>query len=824
MESDQQHQHTTIPNIPPMPMLLGTQPPHRRQLQNPISIEQMRDGVVDPNTYSRYVNEIIHFLNWLAGNLPSWMTELCSTQHSAIMMRREGEKFRQREKRIKAAWQQLVKNSDTEPLIHVDQMTPEGVMRYISSQANQTTGLPLSKSGYNGKRSAICHFVRAHWTGGWSDEFDTKLEQYWTGFIRGLSAEQFTARNRRKRAKVGTTPPDTSNDHEMDVEDASESDSDSENEGDSSEEEADDDEDDRDLFQEGKIAMTPELFRSVCRWFLEWRSVEGIFCACFVALTWHLACRSNNTAKIRYSHMSWLVFDAMHIRFRQTKSEKHGQARRYKRACYSNPFEWYIDLPLLLGMYFATNFNTVQRRGMRLFPGGSKSQSARVTEHFKRLLREHKDEVMAMGYDNIEELGLHSMRKGVTTYLMSLPGGPSAAAICRRAGWSLGHVKDAYIFQTQDGDEFVGRCASMLNMMNGDFASSPPFFRDTLESDLSDEALAAVFPHHHIMDGSKQLLNRCLAALVFHRQTILNLHPSHAARSISLYCQSSMHNALANHVQMVHSWETNIALTGIPPHIKLLVDMASVKAMQERLLEELTTKVLSGITSILDERQLGGGELTEGRVIAIVNNALQGQLPAQFDNLSQTLTQRLDAIATSAPALFESQEQSRGPTVNRQTFELRSHGNGILSRLPVDYDYPSAGVYDCWVKWNISDTERGIPPLRLLSAKDFAFINSKDKDNDDSRGHTGKYKAQRRSSSKTYSDLKFLCSYIEEQASARGLDVNDRSGANVRLMYETVQSMLYLPGKNGSVCTQNKWRTVVRKLRERVKEISSSNE
>jgi len=797
--------------MPPIPHVT-----HRRQLQNPISIEQMRDGVVADNTYSRYVNEIIHFLNWLAVSLPGWMTELCSTQHEAIIMRREGEGLRQREKRIKEAWYKLVKNADVQPLIFVEIMTPEGVMNYISSQANQSTGLPLTKSGYNGKRSAIYHFVRAHWAGGWSEEFETKLEQYWTGFTRGLSAEKFTAHahqraSRKKMRKSGTTgDPSSQTNHNSDDENSSAS----EAEDNGSEDEEEDDEDDRDLFQEGKIAMTPELFRSVCRWFLEWNSVEGIFCACFIVMTWHLACRSNNTAKIRYSHMSWLVFDAMHIRFRQTKSQQHGQARRYKRACYSNPFEWYIDLPLLLGLYLASDFNTVQRRGMRLFPGGGKSQSARVTDHFKRLLREHEDEVIALGYDNIHELGLHSIRKGVTTYLMSLPGGPSPAAICRRAGWSLGHVQDVYIFQTQEGDEFVGRCASMLNMMNGDFASSPAFFRDTLDSDFANEALSVVFPHHHRMDGSKQLLNRCLASMVFHRQRILNLQPNHAARSISLYCQSSMHNELANHVNMVHSWETNIALTGIPPHIKLLVDMASIKRTQEHLLEELTARVVAGIENVLDDRQIGGGELTEGRVSAIVNTALQGR----FDHLSQALTSRLDAIAATAPALFQSSVEEQNQTgvipLDLQTYELRSHGNGILSRLPSTYDFPSAGVYDCWVKWNIKDTQNKIPPLRLLQAKDFAFTDSKDKTSEDGRGHTGKYKCQRRSSSRTFSDLKFLCEFIEKKASDGGMAINDRSNTNVRLMYELVQPMLYLPGKDGTICTQNKWRTVVRKLRK----------
>ena len=809
MEHLHQQQHYELPS--------SQQISQRVQLQNPISIDQMRDGVVAKATYSRYVNEIIHFLNWVAVNMPCWMTELCSTQYKAIVMRQEGEGVREREKQIKVSWTTLVKKAGINPLIKVDQMTPEGVMLYISAQANQSTGLPLSKSGYNGKRSAIKHFVRCHWEeSGWNDDFDTKLEQYWTGFIRGLSEETFTARQRSsQKKKQRLTPAPVHNDSPSAADKSIKSNDDSslsEAEDDSSGDEYDDD--DRDLFREGKIPMTPELFRHVCRWFLEWRSVEGILCACFVAITWHLACRSYNTARIRYSHITWLVFDAMHVRFRHTKSQQHGQARRYKRACYSNPFEWYIDMPFLLGLYLATSFNTVQRRGMRLFPGGGKSQSSRVTNHFKRLLKEHEDEVLGMGYDSIDELGLHSIRKGATTYLSSLPGGPSLPAICRRAGWSLGHVHDLYIFQTQEGDEFAGRCLSMLNMMNGDFGSSPAFFADDAGNALINNAVANVFLHHHEMDGSTQLFRRCLASMVFHRETVLNLHTSHAARSIPLYCQSEMHNELASHVKMVHCWETNAAFTGIPPHIKLLVDMASIKATQERLVEEITTRVAAAFSYALDDRQIGEGALTEGRITSIVNTALEEQL----ESLSRTITQKFNSIVrTAAPTThLPTQDLPRSDAGGGQTlFQLRSHRNGILSRLPEDYNFPAAGVYDCWVKWNISDTERGIPPLRLLQAKDFAFIDLRKKTVDDSRGHTGKFKEQRRGSSKIFSDLKYLCKYIEQKASEAGMELNDRSHLNVRLMYEVVEPVLYPPGKNGSPCTQNRWRTVLRKLLKR---------
>ncbi len=47
----------------------------------------------------------------------------------------------------------------------------------------------------------------------------------------------------------------------------------------------------------------------------------------------------------------------------------------------------------------------------------------------------------------------------------------------------------------------------------------------------------------------------------------------------------------------------------------------------------------------------------------------------------------------------------------------------MLSRVPYVYEFPQAGACDCWIKWNIGDTVRGIPPMRILHAKDFAFMD-----------------------------------------------------------------------------------------------------
>ncbi len=171
-------------------------------------------------------------------------------------------------------------------------------MDYIKVQANQKTGKYLSTSSYTGKQSAIHHLVRCHWgQNGWTEAFTTSLDALWKGFTCRSTKEKSTNRRRqlskskRKRKKKSGEIID------MDDDDTTEDDDGfSEDEAEDSVGEEVDEEDDRDIFQEGKSPMTPELYKSVCKWFLEWGTSKGIFCACFFVLTWNLACQSNNTA------------------------------------------------------------------------------------------------------------------------------------------------------------------------------------------------------------------------------------------------------------------------------------------------------------------------------------------------------------------------------------------------------------------------------------------------------------------------------------------------------------------------------------------------
>jgi hypothetical protein len=190
----------------------------------------------------------------------------------------------------------------------------------------------------------------------------------------------------------------------------------------------------------------------------------------------------------------------MKVNFKHTKTQQHGEGKRQKRAIFSNPFEYYIDIPFLLGLYLSCCFSDKQSRGRKLFPGSVKSQSERASAILKRVLKEHEEEVFSMGYDSIDDIGIHSCRKGASSHLASLPGGPPPAALCLRGGWSMGQVKDIYWHQTQGGDEFTGCCGCMLNMMNENFASSPAFFDDTVGDDCK------VFPEFQSIPGFDRIL------------------------------------------------------------------------------------------------------------------------------------------------------------------------------------------------------------------------------------------------------------------------------------------------------------------------------
>jgi hypothetical protein len=116
----------------------------------------------------------------------------------------------------------------------------------------------------------------------------------------------------------------------------------------------------------------------------------------------------------------------------------------------------------------------------------------------------------------------------------------------------------------------------------------------------------------------------------------------------------------------------------------------------------------------------------------------------------------------------------------------------------------------------VGDAEREIPPLRKLGPREFRFIDNMPKTDAEKRSQRGKHINKRRPSRKIFSDMKFICSYIESKASEAGVDTSDTSLANVRTMYEAAKTELIIPGARNQRANQLKWRTMVFRLRKKL--------
>jgi hypothetical protein len=758
----------------------------------------MEDGVVDKAVYSKYCNDIMHFANWMREHEESWFTDYGKAFYDELNLLQEDEKKKDRRKRIKDGWMARLRDARHNPIVHVDQITPSRVMEgWISKQANQATLKPLSSAGYGGKRTAVFHLFRVHNGKGPTQDFQDEMAALWKGFSRTTNKRKIRAVRRPAGEQPGDGEPDGDGDQDSgsDISD-------------------EDDDDDRDEFKEGKDPMSPELYRSVCKWLLDWGNLEGIFGALFIVLTWNLVCRGNNTAQIRLSHLKWNVFDALTVNFKHTKTDQHGDAKRKRRHIFSNILEHYIDLPFLMGLYFSTCFSFGQTRGRRLFPGGSKSQAKRISTILSKVLREHEQEVLNMGYDSIRDIGIHSIRKGAASYLASLPGGPSPAAICLRGGWTMGQVKDIYFHQMQAGDEFCGRCISLLNMMSGDFATSPAFFKEDTDPDLLTSTIGDVFPHFESTAGMGRILQMCLASLVYHQEKVLAFPPNHIARTISLFLDPSILQPVTDKVIVVRAWESTRHLTGVPSHIKELVDLKALRVEQSKLSETIFERVMGGLTAYFDTRRIGGGEMTEARIREMIALACKQNV----DELVRRVEEKVDSLKT----VFEQSTTGNAGRPTRQDAAdargtpLRVNHLGQISRLPNDFQFPSGGMYDCWTQWNVGDAEREIPPLRKLGPREFRFIDNMPKTDAEKRSQRGKHINKRRPSRKIFSDMKFICSYIESKASEAGVDTSDTSLANVRTMYEAAKTELIIPGARNQRADQLKWRTMVFRLRKKL--------
>ena len=108
------------------------------------------------------------------------------------------------------------------------------------------------------------------------------------------------------------------------------------------------------------------------------------------------------------------------------------------RHVYSNPQDPIICPILALAIYFST-FNLSGTKGSQLFPGDN--QYKRFSKYLEKLCIKHEKEILSEFGIKIEDIGVHSLRKGAASFVSSgSTCAPPQVATNIRAGWSMGII------------------------------------------------------------------------------------------------------------------------------------------------------------------------------------------------------------------------------------------------------------------------------------------------------------------------------------------------------------------------------------------------
>ena len=172
-----------------------------------------------------------------------------------------------------------------------------------------------------------------------------------------------------------------------------------------------------------------------------------------------------------------------------------------------------------------------------LFPGND--QYRRFMGIFSKILKDNKEVFKELGYEP-SDLGSHSTHKGSNCRSTV---SPPFSAICLRAGWSMGSVKECYIHYEMAGDQFVGGTVCGLNCLTTNFAISPCYFDFTGcdNPELKRDELNTWMREHIV--GGRQLapkvlyMTRFLFATVCYHYTYLqeHCHPRNRLLKMNLY-------------------------------------------------------------------------------------------------------------------------------------------------------------------------------------------------------------------------------------------------------------------------------------------------
>ena len=418
----------------------------------------------------------------------------------------------------------------------------------------------------------------------------------------------------------------------------------------------------------------------------------------------------------------------MTVTFPKHKGDQEGRDGIPKHV-YANPNNPSICPILALAVFVFTVGHRREGSQRQLF---TKSQNAesRFGEWIRKLMGDNMADFLAMGI-MIVEIGTHSFRKGIASFLGAMTCGPTAIAIYIRAGWSLG-LQKRYIMEGGGGDQLCGRDATGINVHGEEFAVLPPHF------DLRNGSVLTLQQWEHILPGYttffpaefRVVVSYLLASLVYHRTWLKeNLHTDHPLFQQSVWTSGIMDKVapLVNSGTLDNP-ETGMTATGVPPYVKLASELAGVKRSLDTMKEGLST-VADNTAKKVKEMMLE--EFTVNGAVPISRSDVEAMFAELTSSVKSMVT---DLTSTITQSSGHTTQVTIEPTVRRYSGgDLLNNGyrmwtwNGMFHVVPYHFKLPtSVTLHSMFSLWLLGNPAEQIGPYRNIRPADLLVVGEED--------------------------------------------------------------------------------------------------
>jgi hypothetical protein len=536
---------------------------------------------------------------------------------------------------------------------------------------------------------------------------------------------------------------------------------------------------------EGKRKMSFQVYEKICELMVSSPDANE-FAHCFLVLEWNLMARSENVVD---SHVENIYFDndCLVFQFAKTKCDQTGKNADQLWHVYATPNNPVTCPVLALARYLFANPGVMidgvlnrdeengegggmdqvvaggntgreregtttspqpqaesrrKKRGL-LFPGGNQYQ--RFMGVFHKIILSNREEFSRLGIQP-GDLGSHSARKGACSFASAgCTVSPPIASICLRACWSMGPVKERYLFYEKAGDQFLGRAVSGMNMMSMEFAVSPPYFDastvtdDQVEQTELDEridkfVLDSMVGGATIPSKTFIILRNCFASICYHFDFLQNkLHLTNKLRASSLF--TSIPNEIKEAAVVRYPWnktKKTPTFSGLPPHVVLMAQMKDLKQSFKEEMRNMQNSVLKEMKDEFDTRRLGTDGFFETQTVLNKMQDLHEQVLQQLGNQissgirggtvggggGATTTYNEEAFSM---AWREDEDEDMSPEqtqVTRNKYNVHWNSNAI-SRIPKGFILPDMTLCTLITCWYTGNEYKKIAPYRFLKMNDF---------------------------------------------------------------------------------------------------------